>query len=201
MKKIFFMIVIVTGISWTGCVNVKIASEIPSISYFDIQNYEMSKNVKKCQSQKTAKNIGVLDINVTPIFNSTDVIVINNETLKIESLGNKKWVSIPKEMFKTKILYALKNQCYEVSLQPFGTQKLDKLLKITLTSFAVIKKAEGYFAQVGLFYEVQNTYNYSLFKNETIVVQKPIRFDGDLFALDFRDLSDEAVNMMIKSIR
>lgn len=201
MKKIFFMIMIAMGISWTGCVNVKIASEIPSISYFDIQNYEVSKNIKKCQNQKTAKNIGVLDINVAPLFNSTDVIVINNETLKVESLENKKWVSTPKEMFKTKILYVLKNQCYEVSLQPFGTQKLDKILKITLTSFAIIKKAEGYFAQVGLFYEVQNTYNYSLSKNETIVVQKPIQFNGDSFALDFQALSDEVVNMMIKSIR
>nr|QGT50301.1 hypothetical protein Helico6505_1330 [uncultured Helicobacter sp.] len=201
MKKIFFAVMIIAGISWTGCVNVKIASEIPSISYFDIQDYETSKNTKKCQNQKTSKKIGVLDVNVASVFNSTDVIVINNETLKIESLENKKWVSTPKEMFKTKILYALKNQCYEASLQPFGTQKLDKILKITLTSFAIIKKTEGYFAQVGLFYEIQNAYNYSLSKNDTIIVQKPVQFDGDFFALDFRDLSDEAVNLMIKSIR
>lgn len=70
-----------------------------------------------------------------------------------------------------------------------------------MTSFAIIKKTEGYFAQVGLFYEIQNAYNYSLSKNDTIIVQKPIQFDGDFFALDFRDLSDEAVNLMIKSIR
>ena len=197
MKKFISAIGLVTSFVLSGCVDVKIASEIPAVEYFNIQSYEDSKDNRKCSKMP---HIGLLDVNVASAFSGTDIVVLDHLNLQTTTLEGKKWVSAPKEMLKYKFLTLLQNQCYKASLQPFGTQKLDKILKITLTSFAIIKKQEGYFAQVSVFYEIQSTHNYSVLKSASITRQKSIRLNDSSFALAFRDLSDEVLGKVIQSI-
>lgn len=172
----------------------KIATTIPEVKYLSLQIPESTEHSLAC---KKYQKIGLLDVYAMAPFDSNALILSNLATLEVSELKDKKWINSPKDMLKLSLIQKLQNQCYQVSIQPFGTQKLDKLLKVSLFALQILEDNGTYKAQMSVFYEVlENGYKQS--KSGTItrkVDLKSLQEEG--FALTFARLNHEVLDSIL----
>lgn len=183
---------------WGGCVDIKIASEMQKIEYFTLHIPDTQKQACKALNPKT---IGLLDIYAPAPFDSHSLIVFDSATLRVSEIQGKKWINSPKEMLKFKLLSKLQNKCFQVSLQPFGTQKFDKILKVSLLSLQVLDEKGVYSAQMSVFYEVLNIRSYAQSKSGTLTSKVPLdSISEQNIALGFARVSDEVLDKVLKAL-
>ncbi|WP_334087628.1 hypothetical protein [Helicobacter typhlonius] len=132
-----------------GCVDVKIASNIDNISYLHLQPQIQS------YSCKIPKKLALLDIRAMPPYYSNNIYILNSK--HIDVLKAQKWIALPQDMLQRAFVFKAKEQCFEVSMPPLGTQRLQTLLKLSLLSLQIVEENNTYKAQISVFYELIST--------------------------------------------
>lgn len=186
------IIIFVLALFLSACVDVKIASQVPQMAYLILQD-SINKPSKSCKAQniKAHTKVGLLDISANTPFDSTNLYLFKNAQMSI--IEDKKWIAQPADMLKSLMLSRLQSQCIQVALPPFGAQKLDKMLKISLLSLQIVSEfhkgefdrtagsehisdaSNAYSAHISIFYEIIDTKTYNVLKSGTISIKKPIQ--------------------------
>ncbi len=123
MKGIYFVL-LVLAIFINGCVDVKIKSEIPKKSYYDLDISEIDS--KTCHH---FANIGLGGISSVSSFETPNVIKKqkNGQTSVVE---NTLWVDNPKEMFKNILIKNALNEC--INLDAGSMQYMDRIVFVKI---------------------------------------------------------------------
>ena len=208
------------ALALSSCVDVKIAATLPQNQYFSLQKLDTQSKSVACKAYRG--KIGLLDIQANAPYDSSAMILFNAQSLQISELSGKKWINSPKEMLKTNLLQAFNQSCYQSTIAPFGTQKLDKIVKITLLSLQVVENTGGQnlegqntdsqplTAQISIFYEVFSAQNYAQSKSGIITKELALSDSsgdsrGDTegaknLAQSFAHLSDELIKELLKRL-
>ncbi|PAF42133.1 ABC-type transport auxiliary lipoprotein family protein [Helicobacter sp. 11S02596-1] len=129
MKKLAMIILV---LMFSGCVSVKLKSELPKMDHYDI-NTETSWNLE-CSNPT---EIGLMGITSSDIYNTKDILV-KSEDGQITHLENQKWVDLPKNMLQNLLMRESQKQCILITTRPFGTNAPKNLISIDILSFALI---------------------------------------------------------------
>lgn len=123
MKNIYLNLLILAGFI-SGCVDVKIKSEIPKKTYYDLDTSELSSKV--CHH---FGNIGLGGISSVSSFETPNVIrkQSNGQTSVVE---NTLWVDNPKEMLKNILIKNALNEC--INLDANSMQHMDKIVFVKI---------------------------------------------------------------------
>lgn len=195
MKPIQWATLCVCAWILTACVDVKIASDIDKVSYFNLQNTTQTK-----ATCKTYKKLTLLDMHTIAPYDSTNIYLLDSKNLQISTLETKKWISSPKNMLKNTLILKAQEQCFEVSIPPFGTQKLDKTLKISLLALQIVQDNGTYKAQIRIFYEIFSLKNHQS-KSGILESGIPLESLTDFsLALGFVKASDEVFTQLLKKL-
>ncbi|WP_295737283.1 hypothetical protein [uncultured Helicobacter sp.] len=190
---------IVAILTLSSCVDVKIASQIPKVTYFSLQKLQTQANDTKCKANKG--KIGLLQVNANAPFNDTAIILHNAQTLQISELEHKKWVDSPNKMLESNLLQALEQNCFQVAISPFGTQKLNKILKLSLLGLQVIEDGGKYKAQMSVFYEVLNTSTTQSSKSGIITQEVALQsLEDESFAKNFVKINELVIDKLLKQL-
>lgn len=183
----------------SGCVDVKIASQIPKVTYLSLQKLQTQANDTKCKANKG--KIGLLQVNANAPFNDTAIILHNAQTLQISELEHKKWVDSPNKMLESNLLQALEQNCFQVAISPFGTQKLNKILKLSLLGLQVVEESGKYKAQMSVFYEVLNTSTTQSSKSGIITQEVALQsLEDENFAKNFVKINELVIDKLLKQL-
>lgn len=144
MKKLAILILL--PFFFAGCISLKIKSELPKIQSYDL-NPTVSPN-----SCKEYKNIGLISIDSTGIYDSKKIIIRSDDG-KISSKEGLQWVDSPKNIFKDLLIAQSAKNCILITLPPFGTDLPQNILKLTLLSLE-IRDSEAPQAQMSLSYSL-----------------------------------------------
>ena len=190
---------IVTILTLSSCVDVKIASQIPKVTYLSLQKLQTQANDAKCEANKG--KIGLLQVNANAPFNDTAIILHNTQTLQISELEHKKWVDSPNKMLESNLLQALEQNCFQVAISPFGTQKLNKILKLSLLGLQVVEDGGKYKAQMSVFYEVLNTSTTQSSKSGIITQEVALQsLEDESFAKNFVKANELVIDKLLKQL-
>lgn len=190
---------IVAILTLSSCVDVKIASQIPKVTYFSLQKLQTQANDTKCKANKG--KIGLLQVNANAPFNDTAIILHNAQTLQISELEHKKWVDSPNKMLESNLLQALEQNCFQVAISPFGTQKLNKILKLSLLGLQVVEESGKYKAQMSVFYEVLNTSTTQSSKSGIITQEVALQsLEDESFAKNFVKANELVIDKLLKQL-
>ena len=190
---------IVAILTLSSCVDVKIASQIPKVTYFSLQKLQTQANGTKCKANKG--KIGLLQVNANAPFNDTAIILHNAQTLQISELEHKKWVDSPNKMLESNLLQALEQNCFQVAISPFGTQKLNKILKLSLLGLQVVEDSGKYKAQMSVFYEVLNTSTTQSSKSGIITQEVALQsLEDENFAKNFVKINELVIDKLLKQL-
>lgn len=190
---------IVAILTLSSCVDVKIASQIPKVTYFSLQKLQTQANDTKCKANKD--KIGLLQVNANAPFNDTAIILHNAQTLQISELEHKKWVDSPNKMLESNLLQALEQNCFQVAISPFGTQKLSKILKVSLLGLQVIEDGGKYKAQISVFYEVLNASSAQSTKSGIITQEVELQsLEDESFAKNFVKANELVIDKLLKQL-
>ena len=190
---------IVAILTLSSCVDVKIASQIPKVTYFSLQKLQTQANDAKCKANKG--KIGLLQVNANAPFNDTAIILHNAQTLQISELQHKKWVDSPNKMLESNLLQALEQNCFQVAISPFGTQKLNKILKLSLLGLQVVEDGGKYKAQMSVFYEVLNTSTTQSSKSGIITQEVALQsLEDESFAKNFVKINELVIDKLLKQL-
>lgn len=180
-----------------ACVDVKIASSINKIAYFNLYNPQSFDNTKTCK--KTSK-LAMFDIYANAPYDNTNIYIFNTQTLQVDTIPAKKWISSPKDMLKMALLLKAKEQCFELSTPPFGTQKISKALKLSLLSLQILNDKGSYEAQVSVFYEIMDMKTH---QNKSGMIESLVPLDSindEYIALGFAKASNEILKKLLKAL-
>lgn len=196
---------IVAILTLSSCVDVKIASQIPKVTYFSLQklqtqaNQVSQANDAKCKANKG--KIGLLQVNANAPFNDTAIILHNAQTLQISEVEHKKWVDSPNKMLESNLLQALEQNCFQVAISPLGTQKLNKILKLSLLGLQVVEESGKYKAQMSVFYEVLNTSTTQSSKSGIITQEVALQsLEDESFAKNFVKANELVIDKLLKQL-
>lgn len=190
---------IVAILTLSSCVDVKIASQIPKVTYFSLQKLQTQANDTKCKANKG--KIGLLQVNANAPFNDTAIILHNAQTLQISEVEHKKWVDSPNKMLESNLLQALEQNCFQVAISPFGTQKLNKILKLSLLGLQVVEESGKYKAQMSVFYEVLNTSTTQSSKSGIITQEVALQsLEDENFAKNFVKINELVIDKLLKQL-
>ncbi|BDB67544.1 hypothetical protein Hc94105_1767 [Helicobacter cinaedi] len=190
---------IVAILTLSSCVDVKIASQIPKVTYFSLQKLQTQANDTKCKANKG--KIGLLQVSANAPFNDTAIILHNAQTLQISELEHKKWVDSPNKMLESNLLQALEQNCFQVAISPFGTQKLNKILKLSLLGLQVVEDSGKYKAQMSVFYEVLNTSSTQSSKSGIITQEVALQsLEDESFAKNFVKANELVIDKLLKQL-
>lgn len=182
-----------------GCVDVKIASQIPKVTYFSLQKLQTQVNDVKCKANKG--KIGLLQVSANAPFNDTAIILHNAQSLQISELQHKKWVDSPNKMLESNLLQALEQNCFQVTISPFGTQKLNKILKLSLLGLQVVEDSGKYKAQMSVFYEVLHLSSAQTSKSGIITQEVELQsLEDENFATNFVKANELVIDKLIKQL-
>ncbi|WP_147288774.1 hypothetical protein [Helicobacter marmotae] len=196
MRKIPLLCAFALALS--SCVDVKIASSIDKISYFSLYSYAQTSTPAKCHINA---KLALLDIYAYTPYDETYIYIFDTKTLEITPLHAKKWISPPKEMLKMALLDRAKQNCFEISMPPLGTQKLDKTLKLSLLSLQILNDNELYQVQMRVFYEFFSMGNY---KSKSGMIESLIPLDSlshEVLAPTFAKASDEVLTKLFHILK
>lgn len=196
-----------------GCVDVKIASEMPKVEYYSLQNPRSSPQSSVSQKGRDSKarlkspcqvvkasRLGVLDMVASAPFDSSAIYTLHKESLQMRALSSMQWINSPKDMLKIALLNELQNHCFNVASTPFGTQKLDKILKTTLLSLQVVDEGGSYRAEVSIFYELLDNAHYRA-KSGTITRFENLEsLSGSEVARGFAKARDEVFTALLSAL-
>lgn len=190
---------IVAILTLSSCVDVKIASQIPKVTYFSLQKLQTQANDTKCKANKG--KIGLLQVSANAPFNDTAIILHNAQTLQISELEHKKWVDSPNKMLESNLLQALEQNCFQVAISPLGTQKLNKILKLSLLGLQVVEESGKYKAQMSVFYEVLNTSSTQSSKSGIITQEVALQsLEDESFAKNFVKANELVIDKLLKQL-
>lgn len=128
MKKLAILILL--PFFFAGCISLKIKSELPKTQSYDLNPITSSNSCKEY------KNIGLVSIDSTGIYESKKIIVHSDDG-RISSKDGIQWVDSPKNIFKDLLISEGVKHCILVSLPPFGTELPKNILKLTLLSLEI----------------------------------------------------------------
>lgn len=188
MKYFIFALFIL----FSGCLDIKISSETPKIEYFSINNYE-SKSIKKCNN---IKNVGLLNIDSLEPFDSVDIMLFEAQSMQMQALQDKKWITTPQNMLTQFLLESSKNTCINLVQMPFGSVNITNALKIKINSLLIIKNKNNLNANLSLSYEVLDLSTHRIIKSANLNRSKEINNLED-FAKSFLELYSEAADSML----
>lgn len=189
------MVVFILG----GCVDVKIASQIPKVTYLSLQKIQSQAGDAKCKVNKG--KIGLLQVSANAPFNDTAIILHNAQTLQISELQHKKWINAPHQMLESNLLQALEQNCFQVAISPFGTQKLSKILKLSLLGLQVVEDSGRFKAQMSVFYEVFNTSSSQSSKSGIITQEVDLQsLEDENFAQNFVKANELVIDRLLKQL-
>lgn len=195
---------IVAILTLSSCVDVKIASQIPKVTYFSLQKLQSQASDVRCQTNKgkiSKGKIGLLQVNANAPFNDTAIILHNAQTLQISELEHKKWVNSPNKMLESNLLQALEQNCFQVAISPFGTQKLNKILKLSLLGLQVVEDGGKYKAQMSVFYEVLNASSAQSSKSGIITQEVALQsLEDESFAKNFVKANELVIDKLLKQL-
>lgn len=195
---------IVAILTLSSCVDVKIASQIPKVTYFSLQKLQSQASDVRCQTNKgkiSKGKIGLLQVNANAPFNDTAIILHNAQTLQISELEHKKWVNSPNKMLESNLLQALEQNCFQVAISPLGTQKLNKILKLSLLGLQVVEESGKYKAQMSVFYEVLNTSTTQSSKSGIITQEVALQsLEDESFAKNFVKANELVIDKLLKQL-
>lgn len=198
------MLGIVAIFIFGGCVDVKIASQIPNVTYLSLQKLQSQASDVRCQTNKgkiSKGKIGLLQVNANAPFNDTAIILHNAQTLQISELEHKKWVNSPNKMLESNLLQALEQNCFQVAISPFGTQKLNKILKLSLLGLQVVEDGGKYKAQMSVFYEVLNASSAQSSKSGIITQEVALQsLEDESFAKNFVKANELVIDKLLKQL-
>ena len=103
-------------------------------------------------------------------------------------------------MLKNTLILKAQEQCFEVSIPPFGTQKLDKTLKISLLVLQIVQTNGTYKAQIQIFYEIFSLKNH---QSKSGTLESSISLESltdSSLALGFVKASDEVFTQLLKKL-
>ena len=178
-----------------ACVDVKIVSSIDKITYFNLYNPQSFENAKTC---KKISKLAMFDIYANAPYDNSNIYIFNMQTLQVDTLFAKKWISSPKDMLKMALLLKAQEQCFELSTPPFGTQKIHKALKLSLLSLQILNDKGSYKAQVSVFYEIMDRKTH---QNKSGMIESLVPLDSindEYIALGFAKASDEILKQLLK---
>lgn len=203
-KYRIFVLGIVAIFIFGGCVDVKIASQIPNVTYLSLQKLQSQASDVRCQTNKgkiSKGKIGLLQVNANAPFNDTAIILHNAQTLQISELEHKKWVNSPNKMLESNLLQALEQNCFQVAISPFGTQKLNKILKLSLLGLQVVEDGGKYKAQMSVFYEVLNASSAQSSKSGIITQEVALQsLEDESFAKNFVKANELVIDKLLKQL-
>ncbi|CAM3360514.1 hypothetical protein [Helicobacter labetoulli] len=203
-KYRIFVLGIVAILIFGGCVDVKIASQIPNVTYLSLQKLQSQASDVKCQINKgkiSKGKIGLLQVNANAPFNDNAIILYNAQTLQITQLQHKKWINSPNQMLESNLLQALEQNCFQVAISPFGTQKLSKILKVSLLGLQVIEDSDKYKAQISVFYEVLNASSAQSTKSGIITQEVELQnLEDESFATKFVKANELVIDKLLKQL-
>ncbi|WP_276897082.1 hypothetical protein [Helicobacter japonicus] len=195
MKIIQWVIICVCAWILTACIDIKIAQDVDKVSYFNLQNTIQTK-----ATCKTYKKLALLDIHAIAPYDNTNIYLLDSKNLQISTLETKKWISSPKNMLKNTLILKAQEQCFEVSIPPFGTQKLDKTLKISLLALQIMQTNGTYKAQIQIFYEIFSLKNH---QSKSGTLESSISLESltdSSLTLGFVKVSDEVFTQLLKKL-
>lgn len=147
MKKLTILAFLL--VFFTGCINLKIRSELPKTQSYD---FNPAFSPSSCGDYK---NIGLISIDGTGIYDSKKII-IHNDDGKISTKEGIQWADFPKNLFKDLLVAEGIQHCFLINLPPFGTDLPRNILKLTLHSME-IKDSEPREAQMSLSYTLMRS--------------------------------------------
>lgn len=182
MKNLYLVIGGFFIVMLSGCIDVKIKSEIPKKIYYDLDTQELSTRV--CSQFHTVVLGGVTSVS------SFDVpkVIKKQSNGEIEPMGNLLWVDNPKEMIRNILIKNALSQCVNLDS---GIEKTDLILSIKVLFLGFLDNQ----AVVELAYRVSDSRMNTL-KMGVIKKDKPSQ---EIAAL--QTLSQEAVSEIISLLK
>ena len=177
----------------SACMDIKLTSELPAISYITLQSPKPKP--KSCQARQ---KIGVLDISAR-YNDEMNITILDTQSLEVSKVEGKQWITPPKTMLQTMLLQKLENACFHTSIQPLGTQKLDKIIKISLLSLQVLREGSTQSAQIQILYEIQGLRNYKSVKSGILSAKTPLDSMQNL-GKAFSISSDEILEQVLRAL-
>ncbi|PAF52257.1 hypothetical protein [Helicobacter sp. 13S00477-4] len=119
----------------SGCVSLKIKSDIPSLDMYDLNTQFENTQCAKVDE------VGLLGISSVEIYDTKSILEKSLDG-KIQYLEGKVWVDFPKNMLKVLFVLEAQKECIGVSFPPFGAYVPKKTLRLSILSFGIIKADE-----------------------------------------------------------
>lgn len=198
MKKIISAICFgICSVGFVACVDVRLASNTPKVAYFSLQNATKGTTQSTCKAQK---HLGLLDIYANAPFDSAAINIFNAKTLQISEIKGIRWIALPKDMFKFALLQSLQSKCFKVATQPFGAQRIDKLLKLSILSLQVLEEDNANFAQISVFFELVSQKHYTSTSSTLNAKIKLESLSNEAIAQGFLKARDEVFSALLAKI-
>lgn len=177
---------------YAGCVSVDIKTEIPDVNFYDISLH----------TQKILKNpkhsYGTI-ISAAMPYDSIDIYKLDLQSLRTRIIPNVQWVSKPKEMLIATLSGMMSEQGLNLIKPPFGSVKVDKILKLHIDKILIIQRDGKDYATLSIHYDLLSAKDAGVLKNGVIVREKGIPNMQD-FAPIFLKLSQEVFSEIIGQI-
>ena len=152
---------------YAGCVSVDIKTEIPDVNFYDISLH----------TQKILKNpkhsYGTI-ISAAMPYDSTDIYKLDLQSLRTRIIPNVQWVSKPKEMLIATLSGMMSEQGLNLIKPPFGSVKVDKILKLHIDKILIIQRDGKDYATLSIHYDLLSAKDAGVLKNGVIVREKEI---------------------------
>lgn len=189
-------LICVYAVVLSACVDIKVASTIPQTSYLSLNTFASSaQNHKPCN--KTLK-FALFDVYANAPYNNLNIYIFDTRSLQINTLSSKKWISQPADMLKLSLLSKAQEHCISLSLPPFGVQKFDKGIKLSLLSLQILQTQGKYKTQISVFYEILNMKSY---QSKSGMLESLIDIDSlndEHIAIGFAKAQDEVLKSLLK---
>lgn len=122
MKKFFYLAFI--SIFFTGCLAIKIKSEVPQKTYYDL-DIENLEN-KNCQNLNL---MGIGQITSLSFLDNKNILQKKSDG-KINAIDNLQWIDNPREMIKNILIKNAYKKC--ISIESGSMKRMDKIISINL---------------------------------------------------------------------
>lgn len=141
MKVFLFL---VSALCFWGCIDIRIKSEIPKKSYYDLDTMDLGS--KSCPA---FKRVGFSGVGILASVDNQNIVSKTKEG-KIEFVPGVFWVDNPREMIKNLFIKSAYASC--ISLESGSIQRMDKHLLVNVLFLGYL---DG-FSLVELSYQIFN---------------------------------------------
>lgn len=192
MKQLHLLICLGLALAWSGCVEVKIKSSIPSVEYYDFGITSSTACVNPAKIR--------LDIHIPSHLNTTNIITRNNNQLK--ALPNTQWIDLPSHLLRSALESKALEKC--VFFTSFGAEKKTIMLEILDLSLHNDDKTDNdkktSEAVVKANLIIMSGVNMDIIYSKHISIQKPIDSNQDFAKSQNLATLQSAISQMVEEI-